>query len=445
MSKLLVISIGLFFLGMGPATVDAAFPQTGAGFARDAPATIFTQVAYSDEDGMLNVYHILRPGPFFTSDKTGTVYRFRDEATGKGCPRLRPVFLEGEILRDDTPAFAQLGEGLSEADRARRSVTDVLFTQGCPSRKDQPRSEEEILALEADGEIALVPGVDIVNAPTVPSPKARANWELWEGAPDAVNIFDGRVSANSDIANAELQDIVTDANGNPIGLPQLVRSRAKGFAGGKSVWYITYEVCSDATWADTGFCNGDGVKFVFSLRSDSSISETGQANIVGGVPFPKAVLATGKQPKSAGDYSPIWRGLCVGGTWEENSDRIAKYEGTDMPFGPGGASCFGPTPQEIKDFTSSNGITLPMEIFPADDPRHGGQIRSSDDLAALEGMDGFNVTPALWAGKVKIINCPIFASDVNMDRTFSTDEIIAFPNHVLEADRDGIFLLPSSP
>ena len=85
MSKLLVISIGLFFLGMGPATVDAAFPQTGAGFARDAPATIFTQVAYSDEGGMLNVYHILRPGPFFTSDKTGTVYRFRD---GERLPQV---------------------------------------------------------------------------------------------------------------------------------------------------------------------------------------------------------------------------------------------------------------------------------------------------------------------------------------------------------------------
>ncbi|HIN33380.1 MAG TPA: hypothetical protein EYM83_05490 [Nitrospirales bacterium] len=139
------------------------------------------------------------------------------------------------------------------------------------------------------------------------------------------------------------------------------------------------------------------------------------------------------------DYSPLWRALCVGGHWDENPDRIAKFQGTDAPVGPAGANCFGPTTQEIKDFTSSNGIILPTEIFPAEDPRHGGQIRSSADFAALDGMNGFDMAPTLWAGKVKIVNCPIFASDLNMDRTFSTDEIIAFPNHVLEADRDGNF------
>lgn len=266
-----VMAIAMWSL---PAPVSAEFPLTGAGFAPEAPASIFTQLAYSDEDGMLVVYHVLKPGPFFTSDKTGTVYRFKDDATQKGCPRLRPVFREGEVLRDDTPAFAQLGEGLSEADRARRSITDVFFKSGCPKKQDQPRSEAEILALEDNGEVELIPEVDIVNAPTVPSPKARADRDLWEGAPDGVNIF--------------------------------------------------------------------------------------------------------------------------------------------------------------------------TEIFPAEDPRHGGQIRSSADFAALDGMNGFTMASALWAGKLKIVNCPIFASDLNRDRAFSTEEMIAFPNHVLAADQNGNFTLSSS-
>ena len=398
-----------------PATVGAEFPLTGAGFAPEAPAGIFTQLAYSDEDGMLVVYHVLKPGPFFTSDKTGTVYRFKDKATRKGCPRLLPVFREGEVLRDTTPAFAQLGDGLSEADRARRAITDVFFTTGCPSKKDQPRSEAEILALEDNGDVELIPDVDIVNAPTVPSPKAREDRDLWEGAPDGVNIFDGTPSMHSNMENAEVKDVVMDDPGHPIGLPQMVRPRAKGYAGGKAVWYLTYEVCSDVTWSETGFCGGDGVEFIFTVRTGPSLSETGQANIAAGIPFPKGALEAGNRPLTEHNYSPIWRGLCVGGQWEENPDRIAKFEGTDAPFGPAGANCFGPTAQEVKDFTSSNGITLSGEPFPADDPRHGGQIRSSADIAALDGMNGFTMTSTLWAGKLKVINCPIFASDLSMD------------------------------
>ncbi|HIB54574.1 MAG TPA: hypothetical protein EYO39_07180, partial [Nitrospirales bacterium] len=124
------------------------------------------------------------------------------------------------------------------------------------------RSEQEIVALENNGEVVLIPDVDIVNAPSVPSPKARADRDLWQGAPDSVNIFDGTPSAHSNMGNAEVKDVGTDARGNPIGLPQLIRPRAKGYAGGKAVWYMTYEVCSDMTASETGFCGGDGVEFI---------------------------------------------------------------------------------------------------------------------------------------------------------------------------------------
>ena len=447
-SNILTLSLALLLVGFLAGSAQAQFPGAGAGFAPDAPATIFTQVAYSDEDGRLIMYHVLRPGPFFTSDKTGVVYRFKDDATGKGCgPKFRPVFADGTTLRDDTPAFAQLGPGLTEADTARRSITDVFYLNGCPSRKVQPKSEQEVLDLEAAGEVELVPDVDIVNAASVPSPNARPDWSLWEGSPNGANVFDGSKSTQSNADNAELLDIVTNADGGMIGLPQMPRPRAKGFSEGQSMWYVTYEICSDEQWSDTGFCSGDGVKDIFFIRYGSTITATGQTNIAFGTPFPKAEVASGNNPSTAGNYSPIWAGACVGGNWVENADRAAAFEGTDASFGPGGANCFGPTPQEVKDFTSSNSLVLPSEIFEADDPRHGGQIRTSADFASLEGMNGFSATTAPWAGKLKIINCPIFAVDLNNDRQFTTDEFLVFPNNVLESTSGGNFNVfnPGSP
>ncbi len=433
-SKLTIMSIAAMLVGLVawavPFNVFAAFPADTATFGPGTPSTIFTQVAYSDEDGMLIVYHVLRPPPFFTSDETGIVYRFRDDATGEGCPALRPVFEDGTTLRDDTPAFAQLGEGLSEADRARRSITDVFFKNGCPTKKTQPKSEDEVLALEAAGEVELQPDVDFVNAASVPSPKLMADWELWEAPPGGANIFDGSLSAQSNAANVEIQDIV---------LPVMARPRHKGFSGGKSMWYITYEICSDETWSDTGFCSGDGVKDIFLVRYGSSHTKIMQTNIAFGVPFPKAEIAKGNTPKSGGNYSPMWRGACVGGQWVEDRG----FEGTDAGDGPGGMNCFGPTSEEVKDFTSANNILLSgdQELIDndPDDPRIGGQMRTSPDFLLLDGMNGFDPETTPTKGKVKIINCPIFASDLNNDRKFSADEIIAFPNHVLEADRNGNF------
>ena len=446
-SNMLTLGLAVLLVGLLAWSAHAQFPMTGPGFDPDAPSTIFTQVAYSDEDGRLIVYHVLRPGPFFTSDLTGVVYRFKDDATGQGCPRFRPVFQDGTTLRDDTPAFAQLGEALSDADDARRSITDVFFLNGCPPRREQPRSEEEVLALEEAGEVELVPDVDIVNAPSVPSPNMRPDWSLWEGSPDGVNVFDGSLSAQKISDNAEIADIVTNDSGDLIGLPQMPRPRHKGFAEGRSMWYVTYEICSDEQWSDTGFCSGDGVKDIFFIRYGSTITGTDMTNIAFGIPFPKAAIAEGNTPATAGNYSPIWAGACVGGNWVENPERSEAYEGTEAGFGPGGANCFGPTPQEVKDFTSSNNLTLPSEIFPEDDPRHGAQIRTSADFAALEGMNGFNPTTEPWAGKLKIINCPIFAVDMNNDRQFSTDEFITFPNNVLEPSRGGNFNVfnPGSP
>ena len=69
-SKLLTVSLTLLLVGFLVGSAQAQFPKEGAGFAPTAPATIFTAVAYSDEDGKLIVYHVLRPGPFFTSTAT---------------------------------------------------------------------------------------------------------------------------------------------------------------------------------------------------------------------------------------------------------------------------------------------------------------------------------------------------------------------------------------
>ena len=244
-SKFFTLSLALLLVGFVAGSAQAQFPKEGAGFAPTAPATIFTQVAYSDEDGKLIVYHVLRPGPFFTSTATGVVYRFKDN-DGVGCARFRPVFEDGTTLRDDTPAFAQLGEGLSESDTARRSVTDVFYSGDCPSRKEQPRSEDEVLALEDAGEAELVPDVDIINAPSVPSPRLRPDWSMWEGAPNGVNVFDGSKSTQSVADNAEMLDIVTNDAGDFISLPQMPRPRAKGFSEGRSTWFREQH-CPQAT------------------------------------------------------------------------------------------------------------------------------------------------------------------------------------------------------
>jgi hypothetical protein len=446
--KLFTPALAILLVGFLIGSANAQFPKEGAGFDPTAPATIFTAVAYSDEEGKLIVYHVLRPGPFFTSTGTGVVYRFKD-SDGVGCPKFLPVFADGTTLNDSTPAFAQLGPDspLFEGEPARRTITDVFYSGSCPGKRERPRSEEEVLDLEAAGDVELVPDVDIVNAPSVPSPKNRPDWSLWEGAPNGANPFDGSKSSQSIIGNAEIADIVVNADGGMVGLPQMPRPRHKGFAEGKSTWYVTYEVCSDEQWSDTGFCSGDGVKDIFFIRYGSSIGETGMTNIAFGTPFPKAEVASGNSPSTQGNYSPIWAGACVGGNWSENEERSEAYEGTEAGFGPGGANCFGPTPQEVKDFTSSENLTLPSEIFEEDDPRHGAQIRTSADFAALDGMNGFTEATAPWAGKLKIINCPIFAVDLNNDRQFTTDEFLTFPNFVLEPSRGGNFTVfnPGSP
>ncbi len=440
----LVVTVGT------PLHVHAQFPEAGAGFASDAPATIYTQVAYSDENGMLVLQHVLRPGPFFTSDQTGIVYRFRDNATGQGCPGLKPVFADGTVLFDDTPAYAQLGPGLSEADQARRSITEVVFRTGCPTEHEQPRSTRAIEDLEAAGVVELVRNVDLVNVPSVPSPDMRRNFRLWEGPANGVSWFDGLLSSQSIADNLELTDIV---DGDPQsrfsrdfrkarGLPGIVRPRLQGWSQNREMYYVTYETCSNPTWSETGFCQGDGISEVFITRGGSSIGATGMTNIVSGVPFPRHEIEVGNRPANEIRYSPIVTGLCAGGNWVVNMDRVAKFEGTDagVGFTFGRSNCFGPTPQEVKDFTSRNEIVLPGEIFPSDDPRHGGQIRNSADFFALEGMNGFSATPTPWIqGKVKIVNSPVIAVDLNRDRQFESKEFIAFPDFVLETNRDGAF------
>ena len=163
------------------------------------------------------------------------------------------------------------------------------------------------------------------------------------------------------------------------------------------------------------------------------------ANIVSGIPFPRHEIEDGNRPATEIRYSPIVTGLCAGGNWVEVEERQTNFEGTEAGFGPGGANCFGPTPLEMKDFIFQNNITLLGDVFPPDDPRYGGQIRTSSWFAFLEGMNGFRVIPAPWAGKLKIINNPGIAVDLNMDRQFESREFLAFPDFVLEANRDGEF------
>ena len=46
---------------------------------------------------------------------------------------------------------------------------------------------------------------------------------------------------------------------------------------------------------------------------------------------------------------------------------------------------------------------------------------------------------APWAGKLKIINRPVIAADLNRNRAFDAQEFVVFPNNVLQADQNGLF------
>ncbi len=430
--------------------VTPTFVLEGRKGFRDLNAFIYTQVSYSDEDGRLALQHVFNPESFFTSDQTGVVYRFKN-SSGQGCRRFKPVFADGTVLFDDTPSFAHAQTGLSVVDHARRTITDVFYLDGCPSENDAPRFEQDVFDLEQAGKVELVPNVDIVNAPSVPSPSLRPNAQLWEAPPDGINIYNGRQAKQKVSDNLDLNDIVTDVE-NVLGLPGIVRPRLQGWSEGRKMHYVTYEICSDeqwgtgrgsAQWQGTGFCVEDGVRDVLFTRSGPTISLTGMANVRPGISFPKAEIASGNIPATGAHYSPILAGMCIGGVWTGSRG----FAGADVASGPPGANCFGPTPAEVNAFTTANSIALPGEVFPPDDLRHGVQIRTSDDIAALEGMNGFSTIRIPWEGTIKITNSPVIAVDLNQDRKFSRHEFISFPNHVLKSSTGGNFNVfnPGSP
>jgi hypothetical protein len=363
-----------------------------AGFNASAPKSvrrIFTQLAFVD--GILVSYHVLEPGPqniqaFPMDHSSGKLFRFPE------CQDvLRPVL-------DDT-AVPSADVNHLVPDRAMRQVFNVTLAD-CSV---QPTSEAEVDSLAISQQ-----SIGSVNAPSVPGlpgsdiplNEQQSDDELWGPVPNVgmVDIF-----AGGNLSPQHTQ--ATTTTGIPVSdiqQPEVRRPRISGYAGGRLIFFITYETKNlsnaglvsdvvEAQWSQSGFPGERPLFFLAYGRAPlppngnipaGSLDSNGMPNdnqavlnVVRGAPF-----------FSVGDYSPLWKMSCLDG-------------GITPTIGPG-APC---------------GNTRHYQI---------GQPRSERDVKAT-GL-------RLIAGIFRDINCPILGTDVNNDGTFAdtstSQELVQFPD-----------------
>jgi hypothetical protein len=362
-----------------------------AGFNVSAPKPvrrIFTQIAFAE--GRLVSYHVLEPGPlsiqaFPTSHETGVLMRF------PGCPDLRPVLDDSAVPSPDSDHLIP--------DHAMREVLDAELSR-CGS---QPTSLEEAMRMSIG-----VSSIGFVNAPNVPAPvgapvaiaEQQSADELWGPLPNVgvVDLFAG--------GNLSPQHIeATTESGLPVSnvqQPDLRRPRISAYAGGRLIYFITYETKGlagaglvrdevEEQWRNSAF---PGERDLFfnaygraplppngflppqSLDSNGRPNDMqGVLNVVGGAPF-----------WYESNYSPLWKMHCLDG-------------GVTPNIGPG-LHCGS------------------VRYYQIGQPRYVSEERAT----------GLPIVP----GIVRDVNCPIIATDVNDDGVFAdapgAQERVAFPD-----------------
>jgi hypothetical protein len=380
----------LSFLCFGLAALSLTASSALAGFNADAPKQIrriFTQIAF--DEGRLVSYHVLEPGPagvqaFPTGSSTGTLFRFPSN------PKLRPVL-------DDSAAPS--GSNNIILDNSMREVFNVTLKRG----DIQPKSAADVLNLASS-----MKSIGFVNAPSVPAHVGAAAPTNQQQSADELfgpvpNIGVVDVFAGGNLSPQHLQG--KTLSGKPIAnvqQPNIRRPRISAFAAGQLVYFITYETKNlssaslvpaavEAQWSSSGFPGERDIFFCAYGRAplppnaalpagsldSNGVPNDNQAviNIVKGAPF-----------RNVGDYSPLWRMLCVHG-------------GISPAIGPG---------------------------FPCGSTRFYqiGQPHSLDELK--------NTGVPIENGIFRDIDCPIIATDVNDDGAFAdtsqSKELVTLPN-----------------
>ena len=369
------------------------------GFNASAPPNvrrIFTEMAFAE--GRLISYNVLEPGPesiqaFPVSAEKGILLRFPN------CPGMRP------ILDDSAVPSADINHLVP--DRIVREVFNTVLSD-CWT---QPLSVDD-----AKRRSVSMQSIGFVNAPSVPAPmgapvplmEQQSAAELWGPIPNpgAVDIFAGgnlypqhiQAKTRSGLAVAEVQQ------------PDVRRPRIQAYAGGRVVYFITYETKglyraglvnadTEEQWRNSGF---PGEKNIFILSYGraplapntrlpaGSLDSRGMPNdfqavlnVAGGAPF-----------WNPGDYSPLWKMVCANGG-------ISPAMGPGMPCGS-------------------------VRFYQI------GQPASLDDLKAT----GVPLVHGMFAD----INCPVIAVDVNDDGVFEdtkgSRELVRFGD--VDWDSNGI-------
>lgn len=368
-----------------------------AGFNASAPKPvrrIFTQLAFAE--GRLVSYHVLEPGPqtiqaFPTGSGTGKLFRF------PGCRGLLPVL-------DDSAVPSSSVQNLVP-DQSMREVFDVTL----PSCV-QPKS-----IAEASRVAKSVRSIGFANAPSVPGPigsevplqEQQSADELWGPVPnsDAFDVFAGGGLAPQHLQGRTLSGIPLASVQQPV----VRRPRIRAYAGGRIVYFITYETkgfaksglvddAVEAQWARTGFPGERDLLFLAYGRAPlppNANIPAGSTDSNGKLNDNQAVLNVVKGAPfwQDGDYSPLWKMHCLDG-------------GITPTIGPG-APC---------------GNTRFYQV-------------SQPHTASEVGATGLS----LVGGIFRDINCPILATDVNDDGVFAdslqSKELVRFPD--VDWDGDG--------
>lgn len=385
---LVFFSVSVFLLGTLPIF---------AGFNASAPKNIrriFTQLAFAE--GRLVSYDVLEPGPqsiqaFPIDHERGKLFRF------PGCGgQLRPVLDDSAVPSPDANHLVP--------DRAMREVINVSLST-CAV---QPTSEAQVNSLAISQQ-----SIGLVNAPGVPGPptdpaipaqEQQSDDELWGPVPNigVVDVFAGG-NLSPQHVQGTTQSGISVSN---VQQPVVRRPRIRAYAGGRVVYFITYETkglsqaglvdsAIEAQWANTGFPGEEDLFFLAygraplppnaALRSgtvdSNGVPNDNQAviNVVGGAPF-----------WFPGDYSPLWEMQCLDG-------------GITPTIGPG-APC-------------GNTRFYQLQI---------GQ-RQPITVGEVEGL-GLSIVNGIF----RDINCPILATDVNDDGVFAdtagSQEVVKFPD-----------------